>query len=89
MTILSRYSIFGSIKSWLVAIASVLAVLGKLLYDRGEKLERALEVANAKVKAARMFRANRRKVRDMDISDIDADIRRLFPPSSGKSGPGS
>ncbi len=89
MGLMGKFNIFGSIKVWLIAISAVLAVVVKLVFDRSERLEKKLEVANEKVQAAKTFRENRRKVSGLSIDDIDADIERMFPPSGNKPDPGT
>lgn len=87
MRLLSKFNFLAGIKTWLIAFIAVLGVVVKLLWNRGERLEEKLERANEKVKAHEKFRENRRKVRDMDISDINADLRRMFPPSKRRNFP--
>jgi len=89
VTLLSKFTILGNLKAWMLAIIAVLGVLVKLLYDRGDRLDEKLGRANEKVNAARKFRENRKKVSKLDITDVNLDIRRMFPPSRDSSDPPS
>ena len=75
-------------KLWIIALMGAMGVAIKLLYSKSERLEGELKHAEAKVDAARTFRENRKKANSLDISDLNDDIRRMFPPSKKHPGPG-